>query len=713
MKPLPNNVIYYILLPILIVFLLAIDVFNFAAKIKIELLEYIRVVLLWSIIGAFGYGIHRNQQLSDLSIVSRLRYLLVTVGVLFLAGLFFTLLLSPSYQLVNVVTAEGGIVGGTVTEEVVPNSYATVLYTTIMFVVSMNACGVLLILLRGLIFHKQRRSTSRYYYAFLLFAALTILSTLVTDQPLNYRFVGIEVLSSVLLSVTTLLMLILSFRTSWIPYLSRQQKIAFFLAGSLIPGLMLIGASFSFSIWDILDSYSFMVGGIFYIMTVFLFTYSVKGVLSLLLHLPTAAMFDKKVRELNSLNTLGSSMNSVLDFEKLKVTITDLFAETLEADICWLELFKEDGNGLYIASKKARNPARLNVEMEEIDLGEDSISAAVIKTAKPSILNQLKKDKRGKFYHQKNIGSLMAVPLILYDEVVGILCAAKIAEFGFDHDDTTMFLTFANQATIAMENSRLIKSSIEKERLEQELQIAHEVQMKLLPQNIPEIRFARNKLKLDIDAMTIPASEVGGDYFDFVKISDWRIGLIIGDVSGKGTSASFYMAEIKGIIQSLAPLYTSPKQLLYAVNEVVYKTMDRKSFISLVYADFDLSTSEMTFARAGHCPPLVVTKDDARYLVPPGIALGIDSGAVFSSGTDEHRLSFSRDDLFVFYTDGVTESRNPGGQEFGEERLLQVVHENRALEARELTQKIVSEVNEHCTKSHDDLTLVIAKVVSG
>ena len=149
---------------------------------------------------------------------------------------------------------------------------------------------------------------------------------------------------------------------------------------------------------------------------------------------------------------------------------------------------------------------------------------------------------------------MIGVPLISGNgNPLGILFAAKSRSFGFDPDDMAMLEAYANQAVIALDNANLLKNSLERERLEEELRIARNVQQRLLPQQIPKYK------DISIEALAINAYEVGGDYYDFLELPNNHIGFIIGDVSGKGTSAAFYMAEVKGIIQSLSKIYHSPK----------------------------------------------------------------------------------------------------------------------------------------------------------
>ena len=147
---------------------------------------------------------------------------------------------------------------------------------------------------------------------------------------------------------------------------------------------------------------------------------------------------------------------------------------------------------------------------------------------------------------------MVVVPLLSHEKVLGVLYATKDMEYGFDKEDVELISAFADQATIAIENSRLIEKSLERERLIREMMLAQDMPRKLLPQSLPGV------VGVDIDALSSPAFEVGGDYYDFTMLDEHHLGILVGDVSGKGVSAAFYMAEMKGIFQSLSKIDRSP-----------------------------------------------------------------------------------------------------------------------------------------------------------
>jgi serine phosphatase RsbU (regulator of sigma subunit) len=259
--------------------------------------------------------------------------------------------------------------------------------------------------------------------------------------------------------------------------------------------------------------------------------------------------------------------------------------------------------------------------------------------------------------------------------------------------------------TIAIENSKLIAKSIERERLQQELMVAQQMQRRLLPQSLPVYD------NLEIAAISEPSLEVGGDYFDFVKIDDQKLGVVVGDVSGKGVSAAFYMAEVKGIFQSLSKVYPTPKEMLLHANETLLESLERKAFISMVYSIIDTKRGILRFSRAGHCPPIYVSDGGCELLRPNGLGLGLTNGRVFEQSTEERTIHLKTGDICVFYTDGLAEARNDSGVELGYEGLLDVVKRMKRSSAKEIKQQLWSEIRNYTGGSTytDDMTLVVIK----
>jgi len=275
-----------------------------------------------------------------------------------------------------------------------------------------------------------------------------------------------------------------------------------------------------------------------------------------------------------------------------------------------------------------------------------------------------------------------------------------------------------NSMTASIED--LLRQAAEKKRLEEELRIAHEIQMSLLPQG-PLLMPG-----LSVTALCVPAREVGGDYYDFLPLDDHRVGVLIADVSGKGTSAALYMAELKGLVLSLSEIHASPRQLMITANRIIAKHLDARSFITMTYAVIDLRERTMTYARAGHTPLIYVPGNGAssaggrgdagraRILVPEGMVLGLklDNGEMFEKILEEETIRLNAGDLYLFFTDGISEAMNVHDDCFGEHRLGELVENHAHLPSDELRERMLREIASFVgdAPQHDDMTMILLKV---
>jgi len=254
-----------------------------------------------------------------------------------------------------------------------------------------------------------------------------------------------------------------------------------------------------------------------------------------------------------------------------------------------------------------------------------------------------------------------------------------------------------------------IKRISQRERMSKELEIARAVQMSLLPKQTPRIE------GFDIAGICIPAQEVGGDYFDYVPFENGNWGIAVGDVSGKGVPAAIYMTLTKGVLQSHAESTTSPKDVLTKVNHQLYGTIERNTFVSMVYAVLDVKKKTMRYSRAGHNPVLLtkINSESVSTLIPKGIALGLDSGTVFKDSLEENTLALHSGDIITFFTDGFTEARQSTSIEYGQERFINCIKKHRSLPSRQIIQNVVKEIRTFRGEypQHDDMTIVIVKVL--
>ncbi len=585
----------------------------------------------------------------------------------------------------------------------VPVDHLTILFASVISLVAGVASIIILVVIRELIFIKRRKGTKRNFIILLVLLFVTALSAW-NLEPLDSSTV------TYVLFIGTIIMAIAnSFKFSWIVYLTKREKLysigyGFILFLLFIVLNIFLGESTFFNRSLLYYSYPLR----FFISSIAIFgvIYFGMSFIVSLFHLPTAEAFDRKRIELSSLHNLSRLITRVFDFDDLVKSVTNLTIEVTEAKSAWLEVLDVNGN----ANGEYNVVAHKNIDRQEIEIvnGVDGgIRNYIIETKKVLVIDEFTSDKRTRHLARsvRNIGSLIGVPLIAQETMIGILYAAKNMEFGFDQEDADLVTTFADHVSIAIENSRLIEESLERERLQQELMVAQKVQRKLLPQSLPLID------GFELDAFSSLAFEVGGDYYDLTMFSPRKLGIVVGDVSGKGVSAAFYMAELKGIFQALSRSCSSARDFLIQANNALYGSIEKSSFISLIYAIVDTADGTARLARAGHCPMIHLSGEDVTLHKPTGIGLGLTGADLFDTYIEEKVIRLQPDDVCVFYTDGITEARNLSLEEFGSERLVEIIRRNRDRTPREIREAVLSNVSEF-TQRHsydDDLTIVILK----
>lgn len=264
-----------------------------------------------------------------------------------------------------------------------------------------------------------------------------------------------------------------------------------------------------------------------------------------------------------------------------------------------------------------------------------------------------------------------------------------------------------NNMSASIEHLRHVER--DKLRLDEELQIARRIQRSLLPNAVPQIP------GLCIADLCEPAMEVGGDYYDFFPLGPRQLGVLVADVSGKGTSAALYMAELKGLMLALSRTHRSPRALLIELNDLLADHLDNRSFITMTYAVIDLDAGTLTCARAGHTPLLVCREGNSQVVVPDGMVLGLRlPGAAqrFAEILEEHTQPLHPGDVIVLYTDGITEAMNMDGDLFGDTALSLVVAAHCDLDSAGVRERILRDVRAFVGEAepHDDMTMVVLKV---
>jgi len=300
------------------------------------------------------------------------------------------------------------------------------------------------------------------------------------------------------------------------------------------------------------------------------------------------------------------------------------------------------------------------------------------------------------------------VPFFIQDQLAGfMLLGEKHTGMPFSAEDFDLLNTLAHQVAVALENGRLHEALTEQERMKRELEIARQIQLNSLPQTRPSIP------GFDIYGCSIPALEVGGDYFDYIPLSDDCTGFIIGDVSGKGTSAALIQSKIQGFVRALFPLYPEPKQLLVKLNSLTFQSTDSKSFATVIAAVLNHKTKTLTSTRAGHMAILHYRAgiQKCERWIPAGMGLAIDDGPLFGQTLSVESRTLDPGDVILLYTDGLTEADNDVGEEMGEMNLQSVFVQLVEKNAEDIGKDVIDSVRQFSgdRPQRDDMTLVVIK----
>jgi len=301
--------------------------------------------------------------------------------------------------------------------------------------------------------------------------------------------------------------------------------------------------------------------------------------------------------------------------------------------------------------------------------------------------------------------SVMATALRYGDQDLGVLALAN-GPMGapFSQADLVVFKSIAEQSAFALYNATIYSMANEKKRLDHDLEIARDIQRILLPSEAPAID------GFQISGINVPARQVSGDYFDYIQVDQDRLGVAIADVSGKGVPASLIMAICRSVLRAEAARNPSPADVLRKVNRQLYPDIKEDMFISMAYLILGHQQDGVTLARAGHDAPLWY-KRQSQTVIPvksPGMVVGIDSGSVFDRLTADFAVPLERNDCLVLYTDGVTETLNSEGDEFGVDRMMQSVRASANDSAQAIVKRIIEDVREFTgsVPQNDDMTLI-------
>lgn len=402
---------------------------------------------------------------------------------------------------------------------------------------------------------------------------------------------------------------------------------------------------------------------------------------------------DRKVQELNTLFELSKEFNAVLDSEKLvKLLIFSLMGQI--------------GVSKYVVFLKSDGQMRQVVSRVDRPFTDEIFLKYLCDVSSPVQVKELgKKSMKGLKETFQKCGMQVLVPMQIQAETKGVICLGeKLNREPYTQTDLEFLYSLGNLAIISLENARLFKETLEKQRLEEELLIAREIQKGLLPSKLPELP------NFEIAAINVSSKQVGGDYYDVIPRGDNKFIIAIGDVSGKGTPASLLMANLQASIHALVPLGLSLSELTKRANDLMYQNTSPDRFVTFFWGILDTREKTFTYVNAGHNQPYWFRRDGMmKRLEKGGMILGVMPTMV---PYEEETLHLQANDVIVMFTDGVSEAMNEQGEDFGEERLEKVIKDSLYSSAFELMDKIQFTVKAYCQRASqsDDITLVVLKV---
>jgi phosphoserine phosphatase RsbU/P len=400
-----------------------------------------------------------------------------------------------------------------------------------------------------------------------------------------------------------------------------------------------------------------------------------------------------QLNQLKSLFELGKELNSnILDKHKtIKLLNYTLLGNFGVKDLLIFSKFRSEK--FYLLNQKSD----IFIDDKFVDSLEEILQPTIVKADSENYAISI--------LHKKNYKVL--IPIRNNGNIESVVClGSRLNKNDFSNEDLQFLESILNLSVISLDNTILFNEYIEKQKIENELKIAREMQMALLPKTLPKIN------NYEIAAVNIPAMQVGGDYYDIIKLSENKFAFAIADVSGKGTPASLLMSNIQSAIHSFLKIYDENTfdltDATQKINELIYENTTVEKFITFFWGILDTDKSKFTFINAGHNPPMHIWSNNITLLDKGGLMLGVLGNDIFYESGE---IRFNDNDILLFYTDGVTEAINSENDEFGEERLRNAVTKNSNKSPEEILDYIIKDIEGFAKglSQHDDITLIILK----
>jgi phosphoserine phosphatase RsbU/P len=404
---------------------------------------------------------------------------------------------------------------------------------------------------------------------------------------------------------------------------------------------------------------------------------------------------------------LTQTFTSSLDLNEVLNRVMDEVIATIQAERGFVMLVEEDEN---LDFRAARGFDQHDIQAPEFEISRGTVQR-VAREGQPILTSDAQTDER--FNRRQSVQNLklrsvMCTPLKVKDRVIGVIYVDnRVKANVFTSPDLDLLGTIASVASIAIENARLYLVSVKEARMEQELQTARQMQISLLPEEVPQIP------GWEFATLWKPAREVAGDFYDFIKLSDGKLGLVIADVCDKGMAAALFMAVSRSILRASLGNSPTPADDISHANRSICSDSIIGYFVTLFYAMLDPASGLLTYVNAGHNPPLLFQSSSRSNPINPveltrtGIALGADALLPYHQNT----IQLDPGDFIFLYTDGITEAEDQAGQAFGLQRLRQVLQEHLSESAAEIISRVEKTVTEFTASAtpFDDIALMVVR----
>ncbi len=403
--------------------------------------------------------------------------------------------------------------------------------------------------------------------------------------------------------------------------------------------------------------------------------------------------------------SFSNEITTVVGLENILDTMNSTFVESLKTETFGIMLYDENVNDFHLVRE-------IGIESGDVRLSGLTLKKIINEKTSTSKIPVIEEEDFARTFpnYQESLlekGIFTIIPMIIKHKIIGLmLLGLKHSGAKFAGKDLDLLYAVANQSAVAIENARLYRSEAEKIKLERDLDLARKIQQGLLPKKIPEIK------GLDISGEMIPAMQVGGDYYDLIPIGEDKLFVVVGDVSGKGLSASLYMTKLQTMVESACKPGKEPREILIDINKRIYQSMERNWFVTMTLALFDMKENKVKFCRAGHMPVFTAQNGSINKYRTLGLGIGLERGIIFEKTLNEEEVALHKNQIFAFFSDGITEAMNEKNDLFGEEKLSELLINKSSHKSRDILNDIWKNIKSYrgTAEVNDDMTMVVVKI---